>query len=238
MSEVIQIFITGDEFSLIPAPSAPGAATVLIGNEVNRPAAGVVGRFYWAQDTRRLFLDTGTTWDVVSVLAHGELTGLSMDHHPLYLPLSGARPMTGPLTLAPVIPSHPQHAVSKEYVDNLIAQSLRWQWGIGFVATAVTAGATFANVPVSSLFSGAILRGWVVTAKSVGTSTTATTIALTRNGAQVDTVSITNTSPTIIERMLSPTVTLNARDVLSCVVLAAPTTGAPSGVGIWVFGTV
>jgi hypothetical protein len=56
---------------------------------------------------------------VVTVTSHGALTGLTADDHPQYLPLTGARAMTGPLTL-PGAPTLTLHAATKGYVDTAI----------------------------------------------------------------------------------------------------------------------
>ncbi|GAH54294.1 unnamed protein product [marine sediment metagenome] len=64
-----------------------------VGLDAGKPAPGIVGRFYWATDTKILYYDTGVAWvettrgETVTRLAqlaeraHGSLTGVTPDQH-------------------------------------------------------------------------------------------------------------------------------------------------------------
>ena len=41
----------------------------------NRPTAGIVGRIFISTDTKEFYRDTGTTWELLSGIAPGTITG-------------------------------------------------------------------------------------------------------------------------------------------------------------------
>jgi len=45
--------------------SSPGGTLIESGLFANRPAAGIVGRYYYATDVYYLFRDNGVTWDII-----------------------------------------------------------------------------------------------------------------------------------------------------------------------------
>ena len=55
-----------------------GVPEALADTETNRPAAGVTGRIFIATDTRKIYRDTGTAWDVIGGGA-GTLSDLTID---------------------------------------------------------------------------------------------------------------------------------------------------------------
>jgi hypothetical protein len=52
-------------------------SSILYGLYAARPAAGTAGRLYWATDLGGLYLDTGSTWDSLSIISVDESTGLA-----------------------------------------------------------------------------------------------------------------------------------------------------------------
>jgi len=56
-----------------------GAPEMMEDTEANRPAAGVTGRIFIATDTRKIYRDTGTEWDVIGGGGAGTLSDLTID---------------------------------------------------------------------------------------------------------------------------------------------------------------
>lgn len=90
----------------------PGVPTpILSGTLADRPAFGVVDRYYWATDVQMLYRDTGAAWDAI---AHGNLENVAFaQHHDHYarmlygvLAKSGWSPLTldtaGRVMLVPI----------------------------------------------------------------------------------------------------------------------------------------
>lgn len=235
MSDILKIVVSElDGFIALPSDAAQGALVLVSGLESERPAPGLTNlRLYWATDTKRLFRDAGTSWETIGSLQHDDLSDLLVDVHTQYVERSGARAMTGHLLLPNASPTDPLHAAPKSYVDqSFTSKASRFQLGLGFKQGAISTGDIFANLPVASLFAGALLRGWVVTAKVAGSSTT--TIQLQRNGAQVSVASLGATQ-TFVETELSLPISLVSGDVISAAVTAA---GGHQHVGIFIYGTV
>lgn len=59
-----------------------GIAELTGGTLADRPAAGVAGRYYFAQDTGEIYLDTGTAW-VLAAAGREDITALQegLDAH-------------------------------------------------------------------------------------------------------------------------------------------------------------
>lgn len=235
MSDVLRIVVSElDGFMALPSDMTAGGVVMIVGLEVDRPAPGMTNqRMYWARDTKRLFLDRGTMWEMIGTLQHDDLSDLGVDVHMQYVLTSGARAMIGHLTLPDENPTSSLHAAPKGYVDQVVAsQRSRFQLGIGFKAGSIATADVFADVPISSILGGGEIRGWVITAKVAGAGTT--TIQLQRNGAQVSTASLGGGVKYVDTVLVSPLV-VNSGDVISAVVTAA---GGHQHVGIFVYGTV
>ena len=55
--------------------SLAGFGTMDMGTDAAKPAAGVPGRIYWAVDTNKIYLDTGSSWQFIGSSVLGNLTG-------------------------------------------------------------------------------------------------------------------------------------------------------------------
>jgi len=55
-------------------------ALVIVDILANRPAFGVQGRAFWATDTQQFFIDTGTSWDLVSGGGSGFVLNRDLDY--------------------------------------------------------------------------------------------------------------------------------------------------------------
>jgi hypothetical protein len=75
----IQPISTGQVVGSLPTSQLSGSLTAFgtmsQGNDSAKPTAGTSGRIYWAVDTNKIYLDTGTTWQFIGSSVLGTLTG-------------------------------------------------------------------------------------------------------------------------------------------------------------------
>src|SRR5690606_975641 len=50
---------------------AGGIVSMQAGNDAAKPAAGIAGRVYMALDTQKIYLDNGTTWELIAQAGGG-----------------------------------------------------------------------------------------------------------------------------------------------------------------------
>lgn len=62
-------------------PDGPNYKRIQVGPDANKPAPGTADRYYLATDTKKLYRDTGTAWEIALSLNHGDLTGISATQH-------------------------------------------------------------------------------------------------------------------------------------------------------------
>jgi hypothetical protein len=55
--------------------NAGGTPSIQAGTDSSKPSAGVVGRIYVATDTKKIYRDSGTSWDVIGTINWSDITG-------------------------------------------------------------------------------------------------------------------------------------------------------------------
>ncbi|MCK7604866.1 tail fiber protein [Geobacillus stearothermophilus] len=55
--------------------NAGGAPSIQAGADASKPSAGVAGRIYVATDTKKIYRDNGTSWDLIGTINWSDITG-------------------------------------------------------------------------------------------------------------------------------------------------------------------